>query len=239
MLGDGWDPYHAGMTWHNPTCPPALPALLCPACRPWPYDAGTHRNFAEVFGRDRRYWLLPMHTQQVYRRWAGAGEGRPRVLGSLDGSLLCRPALLTGRRPQLCRQLSSLLPAPCSNCLPRLQHAGGCAEDTAAPRRAVGQPRNCVATPCPAFTCHTLCKACNFGPYSNTRAHALCCAAGRRAAAAASGEDEGTPILAELGLPDSSAPDQCCRLASDWPKWQRQKRGKGVSCNPSLPLKKP
>lgn len=35
--------------------------------KPWPYDAGTHRNFAEVFGRDRRYWLLPMHTQQVYR----------------------------------------------------------------------------------------------------------------------------------------------------------------------------
>lgn len=30
--------------------------------KPWPYDHGAQLNFQEVFGRDRRYWLLPMHT---------------------------------------------------------------------------------------------------------------------------------------------------------------------------------
>ncbi|EFN57662.1 hypothetical protein CHLNCDRAFT_142811 [Chlorella variabilis] len=34
---------------------------------PWPYDHGTLQNFQEVFGRDRRYWLLPMHTPNYAR----------------------------------------------------------------------------------------------------------------------------------------------------------------------------
>jgi palmitoyltransferase len=29
---------------------------------PWRYDFGKQKNFAEVFGNDRLYWLLPMHT---------------------------------------------------------------------------------------------------------------------------------------------------------------------------------
>jgi len=29
---------------------------------PWRYDFGKQKNFAEVFGADRAYWLLPMHT---------------------------------------------------------------------------------------------------------------------------------------------------------------------------------
>jgi hypothetical protein len=29
---------------------------------PWRYDYGKQKNFAEVFGADRLYWLLPMHT---------------------------------------------------------------------------------------------------------------------------------------------------------------------------------
>ncbi len=29
---------------------------------PWRYDYGKHKNFAEVFGNDRLFWLLPMHT---------------------------------------------------------------------------------------------------------------------------------------------------------------------------------
>lgn len=54
----------------------ALPAWCpdMPACchaatiSPWPYDHGTLQNFQEVFGRDRRYWLLPMHTPNYARR---------------------------------------------------------------------------------------------------------------------------------------------------------------------------
>lgn len=38
------------------------PALPPSACSPWPYDRGALRNLEEVFGRDRRYWLLPLHA---------------------------------------------------------------------------------------------------------------------------------------------------------------------------------
>jgi hypothetical protein len=31
---------------------------------PWRYDYGKQKNFQEVFGADRLFWLLPMHTSQ-------------------------------------------------------------------------------------------------------------------------------------------------------------------------------
>lgn len=36
--------------------------------RPWPYDNGARQNLQEVFGRDRRFWVLPMHTPSFQRR---------------------------------------------------------------------------------------------------------------------------------------------------------------------------
>ncbi|PSC75247.1 putative S-acyltransferase 14 [Micractinium conductrix] len=35
--------------------------------KPWPYDQGSLLNFQSVFGRDRRYWALPLHTP-AFRR---------------------------------------------------------------------------------------------------------------------------------------------------------------------------
>lgn len=35
--------------------------------RPWPYDNGARQNLQEVFGRDRRFWVLPMHTPSFQR----------------------------------------------------------------------------------------------------------------------------------------------------------------------------
>lgn len=44
--------------------------------RPWPYDQGWRRNFLEVFGRQRQYWLLPLHPaadaeamRRAYLEW--------------------------------------------------------------------------------------------------------------------------------------------------------------------------
>lgn len=47
--------------------PPVLPLLPPPPPRPWPYDQGSLLNFQSVFGRDRRYWALPLHTP-AFRR---------------------------------------------------------------------------------------------------------------------------------------------------------------------------
>ncbi|KAI7842347.1 hypothetical protein COHA_003987 [Chlorella ohadii] len=35
--------------------------------KPWPFDRGMWNNFEEIFGRDRRYWALPMHTPSWQR----------------------------------------------------------------------------------------------------------------------------------------------------------------------------
>ncbi|RMZ52914.1 hypothetical protein APUTEX25_001033 [Auxenochlorella protothecoides] len=44
--------------------------------KPWPYDQGWRRNFLEVFGRQRQYWLLPLHPaadaeamRRAYLEW--------------------------------------------------------------------------------------------------------------------------------------------------------------------------
>ena len=51
---------------HTHPPPACLPACCC-CCRPWPYDRGLRRNCEEVFGRERRYWALPLHTPQQHR----------------------------------------------------------------------------------------------------------------------------------------------------------------------------
>ena len=44
---------------------------------PWRYDFGKHKNFCEVFGSDRLYWLLPMHsTAHLAELDAAAGVGQ-------------------------------------------------------------------------------------------------------------------------------------------------------------------
>jgi len=43
---------------------------------PWRYDFGKQKNFAEVFGSDRLFWLLPMHTSAHLQELdAAAGIG--------------------------------------------------------------------------------------------------------------------------------------------------------------------
>ena len=39
----------------------------CGAHRPWPFDRGWRQNFAEVFGRQRRLWFLPLHSHAARR----------------------------------------------------------------------------------------------------------------------------------------------------------------------------
>jgi len=34
---------------------------------PWRYDYGKQKNFAEVFGQDKLFWLMPMHTETHLR----------------------------------------------------------------------------------------------------------------------------------------------------------------------------
>jgi palmitoyltransferase len=40
---------------------------------PWRYDYGKQKNFQEVFGADRLFWLLPMHTSTHLNELDAAG----------------------------------------------------------------------------------------------------------------------------------------------------------------------
>lgn len=57
--------------------------------KPWPYDKGSARqNYLEVFGRERRYWLLPMHTPSFRRSMLDEALATPpppdELLGARD-----------------------------------------------------------------------------------------------------------------------------------------------------------
>ena len=52
---------------------------------PWRYDYGKHKNFSEVFGNDKLYWLLPMHTESHLRVRPDPNSSRP--VSSQEGAV--------------------------------------------------------------------------------------------------------------------------------------------------------
>ena len=62
--------------------PPPLPA----SHSPWPYDRSGWNNFEEVFGRDRRLWLLPMHAPAWRRTLLDDALATPPPADELLGS---------------------------------------------------------------------------------------------------------------------------------------------------------
>lgn len=52
-------PQHHCSARHRATLDPGTKSAHAPR-RPWPYDQGTRKNFEEVFGWQKRYWLLPL-----------------------------------------------------------------------------------------------------------------------------------------------------------------------------------
>lgn len=103
---------------------PVLSTTVLCVCRPWPFDRGMANNFEEIFGRDRRYWALPMHTPSWHRRWVVAGLVGQRLWNVLAWgqheaiSWLLQPILSRISHHTLTSMTASLtacLPA-CSRC---------------------------------------------------------------------------------------------------------------------------